>query len=44
MKDRPRGNKDGRRNADLSRNVRTVERDQRLQLMQVSRRKGARRR
>lgn len=44
MRDRPRGNKDGRRNADPSRNVRTVERDQRLQLMQVSRRKGARRR
>ncbi|MFQ7308017.1 MAG: hypothetical protein ACLROY_05285 [Mediterraneibacter sp.] len=44
MRDRPRGSRKSRKSSVLSGNVRTVERDQRMQAMRVSRRKGARRR
>ena len=44
MRDRPRGNSKSRKPSVSSGNVRTVERDQRMQVMRVSRRKGARRR
>lgn len=44
MRDRPRGNSKGLKPSVSSGNVRTAERDQRMQMMKVSRRKGARRR
>lgn len=44
MRDRPRGNSNSRKPSVSSGNVRTAERGQRMQVMRVSRRKGARRR
>lgn len=44
MRDRPRGNSKNLKSSVSSGNVRIVERDQRMQMMRVSHRKGARRR
>ena len=44
MRDRPRGNSKSRKSSVSSGNARTVERDQRIQVKRVPRRKGARRR
>lgn len=44
MRDRPRGNSKSYKSSVLSGNVRAVERDQKMQVKKVPRRKGARRR
>lgn len=44
MRDRPRGSSKSLKSSVSSGNVRTVERDRRMQVMRVSRRKGARKR
>lgn len=44
MKDRPRGNSNSRKPSVSSWNVRTAERGQKMQMLKVPRRKGARRR